>query len=296
MIIMKLQGGLGNQMFQYAAGRSFSIKLDVELKLDISQLGNCSAPREYGLSVFNTRAIFATKDEVDSLAKDNENILKKIRRKLLRKPKNKPASYIKEDSGNFFNPNTFKPKDSVYLDGYWQSEKYFKDISITIANEFTFKNNLDDKNIKLSHEIASSDSVSIHIRRGDYVSNARFFKKHGLCSLDYYRKSVDHIKRHVKNPVFYIFSDDPDWTKNNMRMNDPCYFVTNNIGRSTYYVDMQLMSLCKHNIIANSSFSWWAAWLNKSQNKMIIAPRQWFSRELSQEEMDSIIPRNWIKI
>jgi Glycosyl transferase family 11 len=178
------------------------------------------------------------------------------------------------------------------LDGYWQSEKYFIDCSKLIRKDFTFKNELDSYNLKLKSKIDKTNSVSIHIRRGDYVNNLNTNATHGLCSIDYYIKAVNYITERIESPYFFVFSDDIEWAKKNIMLNFPCQFISHNIG-SKSYLDMQLMSLCKHNVIANSSFSWWGAWLNSNDNKIVIAPRKWFAVNT---DICDLIPSNWISL
>jgi len=271
MIITRLIGGLGNQMFQYAVGRRAAHKHKTELKLDISWFKNPEGAikRDYLLNVFNIEEDFASKEEINKLKSKNRGLLTLFYKKIL------------------------KINDNTYLEGYWQSEKYFKDIENIIRKEFTFKDKPDAANQKIISRIKNCDSVSIHIRRGDYIFDETTNKYHGVCGLDYYSNSVAMIVKKVKNPYFFIFSDDIKWVKQNLHLKFPCVYVDYNIGKKDYE-DMRLMSNCQHNIIANSSFSWWGAWLNQYKNKIIIAPKKCF-RDKSIDTTD-LIPQPWIKI
>jgi hypothetical protein len=175
----------------------------------------------------------------------------------------------------------------AYLKGYWQSEKYFEGISKTICKHFSFPPFTDNKNKALLELIVHSNSVSIHIRRGDYLKN----NLNWSLDIEYYYRAIDLIKEKVNNPIFYIFSDDMQWAETNIKVPN-CHFINHNKGNDSFR-DMQLMSNCKHNIIANSSFSWWGAWLNNNEDKKVIAPNKWLS---TMEGTRDIIPDSWIQL
>lgn len=291
MIITKLIGGLGNQMFQYAVGRRASYINKSLLKLDISGYRNQEGmtKREYLLNCFNIKENIASEKEISGFKKKN-NLFQNILRKIYPVIDNK--TYIKEKYFHFF-PRMLNIRDNSYIEGYWVSEKYFKDIESIIRNEFTFKDKPDTINHKIIERIQRCNSISIHVRRGDYVSVKRTHECHGVCDLDYYKKAIKLISLRVKKPHFFIFSDDPQWAKQNLHLEFPCVYVDHNVGKKDYE-DMRLMSECKHNIIANSSFSWWGAWLNQNKNKIIIAPRIWFNNKSINTK--DLIPRSWMKI
>ena len=290
MIITRLIGGLGNQMFQYVTGRRAAYINKTKLKLDIkgyeNQVG--MTPRKYCLDIFNIQENFASETEINKLKKNTftQKVLKSIHPVFFNN------SYIKEKHFHF-DPDILKISDSSCLEGYWQSEKYFKDIEKIIHKEFTFKHKLDAANRKTISRIKNCDSVSIHIRRGDYVSNKQINTFHGICDLDYYNQAIEYVASKIKSPYFFVFSDDIQWTKQNLILKYPCAYVDHNIGKKDYE-DMRLMSMCKHNIIANSSFSWWGAWLNRNPNKIVIAPKKWFKNKSINTK--DLIPQSWIKI
>ena len=291
MIVVKLMGGLGNQMFQYAAGRRLAIKHRTVLKLDLSFLLD-RTPRDnftyrtYELDVFNIQGNIASPSETNRFVPNNRNIFYNIKRKLKWiKVITEPYSHFHED--------VLSAPDNSYIDGYWQSEKYFKDVEDIIRSDFTLKPEMATINQEFTKQISSCDSVSLHIRRGDYVSNSVINEYHGSCSLEYYQEAVAKIATCVKNPHLFIFSDDLNWAKEHLNFNYPIKFITHN-GAEKSYEDLRLMSLCKHNIIANSSFSWWGAWLNTNPGKIVIAPKKWFND--SSINTDDLIPDSWVRI
>lgn len=295
MIIIKLIGGLGNQMFQYATGRRAAYINKTELKLDTSWFNNPEGAikRDYLLNVFNIKEIFASKQEIDKLKGKNKNLLVLFNKKFskITKPYYKQSCVVQRFF--HFNKNILKVSNNIYLQGHWVSEKYFKEIEEIIRNEFIFKDKPDKANQKMISRIKNCDSVSIHIRRGDYVTDQKTNQFHGIIDLNYYFRSIEYITSKIKSPHFFIFSDDLQWAKQNLHLKFPCVYVNHNIGKKDYE-DMRLMSYCQHNIIANSSFSWWGAWLNKNSDKIVIAPKKWF-RDKSINTKD-LIPQSWMKI
>ena len=193
----------------------------------------------------------------------------------------------------FYDPNILKCKNDVYLEGYWQSEKYFKNIEHLIRSEFTPVTEPDNPTEKMADQIRSCVSVNLHFRRGDYVSNSTTNAYHGTCSLEYYHRAIRIIEENVKNPHFFIFSDDPDWVRENADTGHPTTIVDLN-GPDQDYEDMRLMSLCQHHIIGNSSFSWWGAWLSTNPQKIVIAPKKWFNRmDINTQDL---IPESWLQL
>jgi hypothetical protein len=270
-------GGLGNQMFQYAAARGMAHRLGTTVKVDVSFLGVANTIRTYELQHLNVQTAVATPKEIEEVVWENSGFLSRV------------LAGIKQRIGHESpNPNVFREKhfdynrdietlpDNIYLDGYWQSEKYFKHIQEIIREEFSFRDPLDQKNLVMANRIANAVSVSIHIRRGDYVSDARTRQFHGICGQDYYNACIEEMRKRLGNPSFFIFSDEPDWVKKTISVPGEKIVVDHN-SREQGYMDLRLMSYCRHNIIANSSFSWWAAWLNSNRDKIVCAPRNWFS-------------------
>lgn len=290
MNIVRINCGLGNQMFQYAFYLMLK-KLNSETKLDISEFKYRKYHNGYELErIFNINPTYATKKECDKIADVSKRLLDEIRRDFLKIRKKSVGKLIAETDANLnYKEHLLKETNSFFI-GYWQSEKYFLPISDSIRNEFTFKNELDPDNLAVKEHIEQTNSVSIHIRRGDYMKKRRVGNIGSVCSLSYFEKAIGLITQKVNTPIFFVFSDDVPWAKENLKI-DNVRYIDINYGNNSYK-DMQLMSLCKHNIISNSTFSWWGAWLNNNANKIVCAPSIWF-RDI---KMVDIIPDKWQKI
>lgn len=291
MIIVRIIGGLGNQMFQYAAGRQLAALNNTDLKLDISDFRKYNL-RDYGLSAFNIKELFATPEEIQVYKEPEAGRLMKKIKNLLGRPSKLGMTHIREKQFNF-SPEILALPDSLYLDGYWQSEKYFLGIADIIRKEFTVKFPQTGKDLELAQQITSCESVSLHVRRGDYVTDEKTRVVHGTCDLAYYERCIERLAQQIHSPHFFIFSDDPEWTGKNLKMAHPATFVSHN-GCEKNYEDLRLMSQCRHHIVANSSFSWWGAWLNSNSNKITYAPKQWF-RDPNFNTMD-LLPATWQKL
>jgi hypothetical protein len=285
-------GGLGNQLFQYAAARQLAILNHTIVKLDTTFFDrkiNGLTHRNYALNHFNIQAIVAKKFETmrSSIEADNklQSILIKTNYFFHLK------THIFSDFSPIFNKDFYQQPSNTYLFGYWQSEKYFVNIRNLLLEELSVKTPIPTRTAEVVKLMKSTHSVSLHIRRGDFISNPNAAKHHGgICELPYYIKSICEITKLIANPYFFIFSDDQGWAKKNIKTNHPQMFIDWN---SSAHEDLRLMSRCKHNIIANSSFSWWGAWLNNNPDKIVISPSQWYVHE--QRVMD-LIPETWIKI
>ncbi len=298
MIILALKGGLGNQMFQYALGRRMAHIRRTELKLDLSYYDfqahgiTEDTPRKYRLSTLNIKESIATDEEIALFFPTD-----KVSLKLLNGLRNRLLPYylgsIVKEKASSFDPAILKTRKHVYLNGYWQTEKYFLDLASLIRSEFTVKSPLNEINLSIANQMRPTNSVSIHVRRGDYIINQATHDFHGVCSLDYYKRAVAEISAEITDPLFFVFSDDPEWTQDNIQLHHPTVFVTHN-GVEEEYEDLRLMSLCKHHIIANSSFSWWGAWLGTNRDKIVIAPKKWFNTA----DMDTkdLLPERWRKM
>jgi len=258
MIITKLQGGLGNQLFQWAVTRSISYDLNVDYYFDLtyfkSNIKKSVTKREFELKYFDKIYV----NELNGL-----NNLK----------------HIKDD---------YKIKniqDNSYLDGYWQSEKYFKHNDKIIKNDLAINNNL-KRYIYNKYKFLNYNTISIHVRRGDYL---KLSKKHPPQSKVYYENAYDYIPNHTNMNVV-ILSDDINWCKDNFKFSN-MYFIEN----ESNIIDLYIMSLSNHNIISNSTFSWWGSWLNNNKDKIVIAPNKWFGDNFN-HNADNIICENWIMI
>jgi len=294
MVIARLIGGLGNQMFQYAAARAIACRIRQEPGLDITAFENYRL-RSYRLGCFNIVENFVGSEKVRSIRRRQigceSGFINKLKWKFL--PERRK---IFTQQGYHFHADILKIRKSVYLDGYWQSEKYFSDMADIMRKDFTFRSEPDSENKQLLLKIESCPSVSLHIRRGDYVNDRDTFTIHGVLSMDYYLRSLDYIAQRVHHPHFFIFSDDMAWVRQNLKINYPHDFIDHN-GAQKDYEDMRLMSHCRHHIIANSSFSWWGAWLCNHADKIVIAPARWFSaEEMKKCDQLDILPETWVVI
>jgi hypothetical protein len=274
---VKLDGGLGNQMFQYAAGRRLALKHGVPLELDLSWLKTTERAgwgRSYQLDCFNIQA------------RKRSNIsISKIRRLF-----HKQITIQERDRR--FNASVLDAPDDSYLIGYWQCETYFKDVEGAIRRDFTFSHLPEKRNKELMKKISNCNSVSLHFRRSDYVDVKGTNQFFGVPSLDkYYYPAVKFISERVSSPHFFVFSDDPAWGKQNLTIESPTTFVDHNPPQRGFE-DLRLISNCKHHIIANSSFSWWGAWLNPNREKIVIAPSKW----CQDPDQNKIILPDWITI
>jgi hypothetical protein len=293
MIITQLLGGLGNQLFQYAAGRRLAHKFNTQLKFDISAFDTYRL-RSYRLNNFNIEGEFASNEEILLIKKRSKNrIVNKFYEKIDEFKPYYKRNYIKERFFYEYDSEFEFLHDNVYLEGYWQNEKYFKEIESIIRLEFKLKNDLMNFNKPIREKIEGDDnSVSIHVRRGDYVTNEVTNQYHGVCSLEYYHQATQKINFFIDSPHYYVFSDDIGWAKENIKLDQPVSYIDS--GPERDYEDLILMSSCRHNIIANSSFSWWGAWLNVHRNKTVIAPAHWLNDP--KINASDTVPENWIRI
>lgn len=296
MIIVKLMGGLGNQMFQYAAARRLAYRHKTELKLDLSFLESSQSGyvhRPYDLCHLNINAAIASHREVAEITGRCNNLLETIlvylrhTTGLARLSRN---IYLERHFN--FDPKVLDLPDNIYLEGYWQSELYFKDIEETVRNEFSFSFPQSAVCQGVAEDIQSVNAVSLHVRRCDYVMDEKTREKHGVCDLSYYLRAEGRITTILNDPYFFVFSDDPEWVADNMKLRHPVRYVSHN--SIAAHEDLYLMSLCRHHIIANSSFSWWGAWLNPRPDKIVIAPSYWFNDPAI--DTRDLIPVSWQRI
>ncbi len=308
MVIVKLIGGLGNQMFCYAFGKAMALEKKTELYIDKSWVDQMEKEKSislFGMDYFETNySIRNAKTNRLFNIFDNKYIWKIYRKIYMIFLDTEKSSILVEKKFNFHKEIFSNKYKNIYLkEGYWQSYKYFEKYSNHIRKEFTFKKNVYLENKVLADEILGlEDTVSIHIRRGDYIKNPSLNQIYGgICTKEYYLRAIEILNSELKQPIFYVFSDDLDWAKELFKNHKNIRYVDNNsldvkeeIGHQDKgYCDMYLMTLCKHNIIANSSFSWWAAWLNPNPNKIVIAPKKWFNDDRNTEDL---IPKEWVRV
>ena len=188
----------------------------------------------------------------------------------------------------------FRSRGHFYIEGYWQNYKYFNEIKELLEKDFVFPEYINESDKEMAEKIKNSNSVGIHVRRGDYSSNPRINQYHGTCSLEYYQKAAKTLENRFSDLKYFLFSDDPEWVNDNFNFLNNFKIVSD--GKRSELDEMHLLSDCKHQIIANSSFSWWGAWLNKNPEKVIIAPERWFLDEEKQKQSKNITLDEWIKI
>ncbi len=264
MIGARLAGGLGNQLFQYAAARALAQKLSTELIVDLSHYENNSA-RRYLLDRFHVRARPANPGELAGMHAYREK------------------SFV-------FDASFFGASDGTLLEGFWQSEKYFSAIRPLLLEELKIK--APGRDAAAAGEILGRPSVSVHVRRGDYAADPKTHQYHGLCGLDYYKEAITRILKSVPDARFFLFSDDPGWTGENLLPLVPRGTLVR--PHPNEEEDLRLMSLCGYHIIANSSFSWWSAWLSQSTDKIVYAPKKWFSG--ADLDTSDLIPASWTRL
>ena len=288
MIIVRLIGGLGNQMFQYAFGKALAERHGTELKLDLSGFATSDpsiTPRQYALDIFSLQPLFASRKEVIRLQR---RIPVRLADALLTRVLGPKKSYVIDDYSRY-SPVAAESPDNVLLQGYWQSPLYFDSVETELRKDFRFRHPPGAGPSSLIGKISAGNSICVHVRRGDFLTNPL----HGVLGTDYYREAAEKIALMVKDPVYYIFSDDIEWCRSNLGFLGNSTFVDSSYAGYKDQDHLRLMSACKHFIIANSSFAWWATWLNGDEGKIVIAPSMWTS---STSGYDHIYRENWIVI
>lgn len=297
MLIARITGGIGNQLFQYAFVRSLSKKLNQKYKLDLSWYRNyhkyedtkdpnAATQRKYLLDKFNVKENILNPLYL-SISYRINNYSKLNRVKEYPLLNHFTYSTITESE---FDINKIQNLKNVYLSGFWQKDSLFEEYSYLIREEFNIKNKLSDQNNSFLNKIIQSNSIAIHIRRGDLLSRPAAVAEQPYSTDKYYFDGVKLMKERLKNPELFVFSDDIDWVNNSFKFDLPTTFVSND---GPDYEHFKLMCNCKHQIIANSTFSWWAAWLNNYQEKIIISPKWWY-RDPDKNESIIRIPQDWI--
>ncbi len=282
MIVVKIAGGLGNQMMQYATGRALSLQRNVPLYLDLGWYENnrdLQFPRAFKLKSFNTKFKTVNLSKIGWKLRYTNRFLKlnPFRLKLIKDEDIETAPIGFDGIGN-----------NTLLEGFFQNYNNFNSIRQLLAKEFTPVEKMDAVNTACLQKIISCNSVSVHIRRGDYALT----DFHGMLGVAYYEKAIELIAQKKGALQLFIFSDEPDWVLQNMHFDYPYELVDFNRDEKSYF-DMELMKHCKHHIIANSSFSWWPAWLSPHADKMVIAPEKWFSAD---NKTNGLIPEDWIRL
>jgi hypothetical protein len=292
MITIRLRGGLGNQMFQYAMGKYISKKMGVGMKLDLTKLlkntksKNYTA-RDYQLDIFNLNASFLfSTNSINFFYKYNLNFLLQIIKAF------KHIGYRKYIEKSFTAENWIieNPKDKYLYIGYWQSEKYFKNIEDELRKDFQFKDELSEGAKVVQEEISKVNAVCVHVRRGDYVGNTLL----NCSNLDYFINGSQHIFQNTNKPHFFVFSDDTDWCKQNIKFDYNYTIVDYKTNKIKYKEDLQLMASCNHFIMSASSFSWWAVWLSNKKEAVVVVPKNWFLNE--EVDVSDLVDKKWVRL
>jgi hypothetical protein len=287
-VIVQLAGGMGNQMFQYSLGRAISLRHKVPLKVDLSTLlDRTPRPgfvfRDYALDVFDIKAQTAVRREVPILHRRylwgrGALLIDQVRREFLANPG-------KERRGGF-EPAILQAGPSVYLAGYWQCPKYFTQIESVIRADFTLRSSLPKSLAEMRNAIALTNSVCVNVRRTDFVNNP----VHGILDVEYYRRALKLLENNIQSPHVFVFADDLAWCQDNLQFGMPTTFVGNEFAGSKFEYKFELMRACKHFVIPNSTYAWWAAWLSDNPSKRVVAPEQWLPESIS-----DIVPEEWLR-
>lgn len=300
MIITRLEGGMGNQMFQYAVGRALSIKNDTSFGLYLDALLDRTKKenytfRNYDLDIYNVKAEIVGRSSVPLMYKYYNNttkdfILRGIRYVIKR------LFFIKLkgiDNGYKFNESVFSLGKNAYLEGVWQSEKYFIDIRDVLIKDFKLKNPPSENMQNLVKIIEKENSLCLHVRRGDYVGDKNF----EVVDKNYYDNALKYLSSNIKIDKIYVFSDDIRWCEENMKFEFPTMFVGEEYSGEKAEGHHVLMRACKYFIIPNSTFAWWSAWLSERDGKIVVAPSKWFpEKSINIDKFQDILPDDWIKI
>jgi hypothetical protein len=290
MIVVQLTGGLGNQMFQYAAGRALAARHGTQLVLDSSWIegegGAVSTEiRRYELGCFELEAPLI---RVDQVARLHRSVLPS-RRPLLRELEEPPFGHPC--------PEMVKATDNTYLRGYWQNVSYFEDAKSLLRQDFTFRSDIAAQRAELAQEIGESPvpAVSLHVRRSDYVTDPGVRDRMGTLEPEYYSRALDALGSGIGSVRLFVFTDDPEWCRTNLRLKEQDVVLgATRAEADTWASIMHLMTLCDHHVLANSSFSWWGAWLNPSSAKIVVAPRPWLQD--SRWDENGRIPAEWVRL
>ncbi len=286
VVFAKIRGGLGNQMFQYAMARAVAWRNRAQLKLDLYDLS-----QEFNLGNFKIQASITSQVELAKWGLRDPNWSRLLPSFAKSRWQSRIPRYF--EPHYHFAAETQRLQTPIYVNGFWHSYKYFDDCSELIQTELTLSESTPNDVSIIANEIQNTTSVSLHVRRGDYISSDEYRTTYLECRPEYYARAIAHITERVGRMQVFVFSDDIDWVRRNLTVSDSMTFVSKG-GRGSPIYDMYLMSLCKHHVIANSSFSWWGAWLNPSPNKIVITPERWYySSDWSTRDL---IPPGWIRM
>jgi len=298
MVTVFFRGGLGNQMFQYALGLNLAKKNNTELFLDTVHVSDRFPRTNFTHRTFDLPDVFEVAPRFTALSRVASAVpipgvwlgLDLLGMNIKERLGGRKILY--EDERKGFDAGVLDARGNLILYGRFENEKYFSDVADEVRAAFHFRHTLDGVAAEVAREIARVNSISLHVRRGDFVGSKKVEKIMGKTGAPYYERAADHVAAYVKDPHFFIFSDDIAWCKENIKLRYPATYVESNSAGPKGAHHLQLMSLCKSHIIANSTFSWWGAWLDPNPRKIVIAPKQWLADEKFVRE---VVPENWVK-
>lgn len=281
MIVVRITGGLGNQMFQYALGRKLSLRENDKLILNLSSYNNYHLYK-YSLDSYNIQC-----EKINTRLLYNNKYFRKVAKLFSSWGIKRYFRYYIEKKLFVFDKDVLTTKADYFL-GSWQSFKYFEDVADVIANDFRLQADLNTVCMDMIQQMRFSESVALHVRRGDYFADKRTKNEHGILGMDYYEQAIQFVCNKIRNPMIYIFSDDIDWVKSNFNTKYQVHYVDGSVGGPEFSI--YLMSKCKHNIISNSTFSWWGAWLNQNPEKIVVSPEFWIRNNRTSTDL---VPKEW---
>ncbi len=286
MIIVKLQGGLGNQMFQYAMGKALSkrlnspFELDLDFLMDRNPIAKGFTFRGYDLDVLSLKIKIA--DSGQELRYSSQSLWDKIKHGF-------KSKHVYKERFFQYDKQALAQQADVYLDGYWQSPRYFEGIETELRADFKFRYPVELNSKALYDKINTTDSVCVNIRRDDFLTNSY----HGVCDMNYFNPAIEYMRKQLTNPHFFIFTDDHQWCMENFKFDLPMDIIGVEHNGVKFSNKLQLMTCCKHYIIPNSTFAWWAVWLSNKENSIVIAPQKWFADPTI--DTSSLIPKHWLR-
>jgi len=301
MVITHTMCGLGNQMFQYAMGRAVAHRLGTPLKLDISSFGPGYTKRRFELDRFQIKAELASPEEIRALtgllgtrSGPKAESIRGICRRLGALGRFIIGAYVQEKHFHF-DPTMLSVRGDVYLHGRWQSERYFSDIAAMLRDDFQMQRTENEDQEFTKRMTENELSVSLHVRRGDYVTLSQQGHVYTTLPMEYYDEAVAYMRRELGRPRFFIFSDEPLWVQDSFHMEDATGVSLSGSDKGPR--ELTLMTKCRHHIIANSTFSWWGAWLSSQKDGIVCAPQRWFAPEEQRRRcMDDLLPATWIRL
>lgn len=292
MVIVRLKGGMGNQMFQYALGVQLAARLKAKLKLEVGSLlyrnkGQDFVYRDYDLRVFKVKDDFLVRPEI---LRPIMNLRVKPLSQLVRKGTTRKYEVVKEAHFHYDPAILSSPKEELIYDGWFQSPKYFAGVERQIREDFNYRLPLLPNSGELLKRIEASNSICLNVRRGDFLTTAVL----NATNQAYFLRAADYLGREISEPRFFVFSDDVAWCRENIILDYPTEFVGHEHGGWKFGNYHRLMRSCRHFIIPNSTFAWWAAWLNTGKDKIVVAPENWFVGD--EYDASDLVPEEWVRL